>query len=163
MIRRQIFFGLTIVLLTVVVVLLLRGRKAEKEQAAQNLKAGQVREAPSSPTRVLAPRDVALVAAEVSFAPTPAPPDGGDGGEATLTARHALTVRNGGGVAYGGLRLRLEYVGKSGEVLEDRIQAVEGALPPGESLRIEDVAVTGVPAGAVGCRASIVSADFPID
>jgi len=177
MIRRQILFGVTLVLLAVVIFLLLRGRREEKAREARNLQVEQVRDEAPSPTRVLAPRDLELVETNVSFAPAaPAPPrpagdgptgegqDGEGGGKETgVTAHHSLTVRNTGSVAYGGLRLRLEYTGKSGKVLAERIQAVDGALPPKGTLRLEDVAVEDVPPGAAGCRTTVVSADLALD
>ena len=158
MIRRQIFFGLTLVLIAVVIFLLLRGRNADKEWEEQNMKAEETQSAPSSPTRVLTPRDLKLVQANVSFAPA------SEGAEekGSVTAHHDITVQNSGDDAYGGLRLRLEYLDRNGKVLVDKIHAVGESLSARETLRLEDIAINDLPDGMTDCRVSIISADLAL-
>ena len=92
MIRRQIFFGLTLVLLAIVIFLLLRGRKAEQELEAQNPDTEETQSAPSSPTRLLTPRNLKLVQTRVSFESVPEAAEG----KGPAAAHHDVTVRNSG-------------------------------------------------------------------
>ena len=154
MIRRQIFFGLTLVLLAIVIFLLLRGRKADKEWEEQNLKTEEVQNAPSSPTRVLTPRDLKLVQANVAFVPTSDEIEG----KSSVEAHHDIVVQNSGDDAYGGLRLRLEYLDRNGKVLVDRIHVVDESLSSRETLRLENIAINDLPDGLTDCRVSIISA-----
>ena len=156
MIRRQIFFGLTLVLLAIVIFLLLRGRKAEQEWEAQNLDAEETQNAPSSPTRLLTPRNLKLVQTRVSFESVPEAAEG----KGPAAAHHDVTIRNSGDDAYDSLRLRLEYLDRNGKVLADRIHAVGESLPPRETLHLEDITIDDLPDGLTDCRVSIISADL---
>jgi len=154
MIRRQIFFGLTFVLLAVILFLLLRGRNAEKERrAAQVVKMEKIASEPSSPVRAILPRDLEIIMAEVSWTRHPDEKD-------ASAANHDITIRNTGGDAYSSLRLRMEYIDDKGSPVEIRTYEVTEILPPGGTLRVSDITVDELPDAASDFRAVILYADL---
>ena len=154
MMRRQILFGITFILLAVILFLLLRGRSAEKERAAQNIKKmEEIMSAPSGPVRAILPSNLEIVQAGVSWTRNP------DEEDATA-ARHDLSIRNNGEVSYISLWLRLEYIDEEDRPLEIRTHEVQEKLPPGETLRLSDLVIDGLPDAASDFRANILSADM---
>jgi len=153
MIRRQIFYGITLILLAVILFLLLRGRSAEKEREAQNLKLEEIASEPSSPVRAILPGDLEIVEAKVSLTRNPDEKD-------AATARHDITIRNTGEGSYVGLWLRMEYVDEKGKPVEIRTHEINEALPSGGTLRVSDIAIDGLPDGAADFNAAILSADL---
>ena len=153
MVRRQIFYGITLVLLVAVIFLLMRGRNAEKERKAQNTKLMEAASAPPSPVRAILPRGLEIVEAEVSWTRNPDEKD-------AVTARHDITIRNTGEGSFVGLRLRIEYIDKNGKPVETRTSEVMEALPSGGTLRLSGITVDGLPDAAADFHAVILSADL---
>ena len=152
MLRRQIFFGITLILLAVILFLLLRGRSAEKERVAQNLKLEEIASEPS-PVRAIPPRDLEIAEAKTSLTRNPGEKD-------AATAHHDITIRNTGGGSYVGLRLRLEYIDGKDKPVEIRTHEISEALSPGGTLRLPDIVIDGLPDSAANFRAAILSADL---
>jgi len=154
MFRRQIFYGITLILVIVIIFLLMRGRSAEKERrAAQNFKAGEIASVPPSPVRAISPRDLEIIEAKVSFEPSL-------GERNASVARHDISVRNTGKSSYVGLWLRMEYIDGKGRTVETRTHEVKEALPSGETLRVSGIVIDSLPDAALDCRVTILSADM---
>ena len=155
MFRRQLFYGITLILLVVIIFLLMRGRSAEKERVTQNIKVEQVATEQPSPVRVIPPRDLEIIETEVSWTRNP------DEKNAS-SARHDITISNAGNGDYASLRLRMDYIDKAGGIVENRIHEINEALPSGGTLRISDIAIDGLPEAASDVRVAILSADLGI-
>ena len=153
MFRRQIFQAVTFILIGVVIFLLLRGRNAEKEREVQNIRLQEISSESSSPARTILPRDLEVVEAEVSWTRNP------DEAYAS-SARHDMTIHNTGGGSYVSLLLRIEYVNEDGAPVESRTHEVNEPLSPGETLRISDIVIDGLPDAATDFRTAILSADL---
>ena len=155
MYRRQLFYGITLILLAIIIFLLLRGRSAEKERAAQNTKLEQIASIPPSPVRAILPRDLEIVSAEVSWLRNPDEKN-------AVAAQHDITMRNTGGGSYVNLWLRLEYIDGENKPVDIRTHEISGALPPGGTLRAPDIIIDGLPDAAADFRVSILSADIEV-
>ena len=153
MYRRQIFYAITLILLAIIIFLLLRGRSAEKERAAQNTRLEQIASIPPSPVRAILPRDLEIVSAEVSWSRNPDEKN-------AVAAHHDITIRNNGGGSYDKVWLRLEYVDGEGKSVDIRTHEVNGSLLPGRTTRVPEIMLDGLPDGAADFRVSILSADL---
>ena len=153
MFRRQLFYGITLVLLVVIIFLLLRGRSAEKNRATQNIKLEQISSEQPSPVRAILPRDLEIVEAGVSWTRNP------DEKNASV-ASHDITISNTGSGSYVSLLLRVEYINEAGRLVESRTHEVKEALPPGGKLRLTDITINGLPDVVSDFRAAILSADL---
>lgn len=154
MFRRQIFYGITLILLVVIIFLLMRGRSAEKERrASQNFKIEKIASGPPSPVRAILPRDLEIVGAEVSWTRNPGEKD-------ASVARHDISVRNTGEGSFAGLWLRMEYIDGKGRTVETRTHEIKETVPSGETLRVSGITIDGLPDAALDCRTAILSADI---
>lgn len=154
MIRRQILFGITLVLLAVILFMLLRGHKMEKERAEQNTKKmGELVSASPVSVRAILPHDLEIVKATASW--TRNPDD-----EGTVAAHHDLIIRNTGEASYVSLWLRMEYINEEKKPVEIRTYEVKKKLPSGETLHVSDIVIDGLPDAASDFRANILSADM---
>jgi hypothetical protein len=154
MFRRQILYGITLILIVVIIFLLMRGRNAEKEQrAAQDTKMEEIASEPPSPVRAILPRDLEIVEAKVSWIRNPDEKD-------AATARHDITIRNIGEGSYVSLWLRMEYADEKGKPVEIRTHEVNEALPSGGTLRLSGIDIEGLPDAVSDFRAAILSADL---
>ena len=153
MFRRQLFYGITLVLLVVIIFLLLRGRSAEKNRATQSKKIEQISSEQPSPVRAILPRDLEIVDAGVSWTRNPDEKD-------ASVARHDITISNIGSGSYVSLLLRMEYINEAGRPVESRTHEVKEALPPGGKLRLTEIAIDGLPDVASDFRVTILSADL---
>jgi hypothetical protein len=146
MIRKSLFWGLTLVLVVALVSLIIRGRRMEKEQAAQPTEA--VQQAPLLPTRVLAPQDLEIVRSTMQLKPD-------------HTALHEIEIQNHGSVPYSGILLRFSYQNRFGKLLETKTYALKAAILPGLSFRMRDIVIKEMPASAEKFQVSIQYADMP--
>lgn len=154
MFRRQMFYGITFILLIAIIFLLMRGRSAEKERAAQqNTRLAEIAAEPSSPVRAIMPRDLEIVDAKISWTRNSDEKD-------AAAAHHVISIRNTGEGSYKGLRLRIEYINEKKQIVETRKQEIDESLPPGETLRVQDIVVDGLPDAAGDARITILSADI---
>ncbi len=152
MIRKSLFWGLTLVLVVALINLIIRGRRLEKQQASQLVEV--VQEAKPTPTRVLAPQDLEILQAAVRL-------EGAMGGQTeSQVARHEIEIHNKGTVPYGKVQLDFSYLDRSGKILATRTQAVEQTILPGATLKIADLKIEGIPLSAVNSRIDILYADI---
>jgi len=151
MIRKWLFWGLTLVLLTTLVLLVIRGRQLESEQAHQLTEVVQVSK--PTATRLLAPQDLVIVRSEVRWEDATA-----DG--ATRSARHRFLFRNDGKIAYSRIGLALAYVNRNGKVLLRKGFSIDQLIAPGSVLETGDVLTENVPGEAVDCRVTVAYCDM---
>jgi hypothetical protein len=156
MFRRSIFWGLTLMLGTLLVWLVVRARKQEAQIAMVPAPTEIVRSAKSSPTRVIAPKDLDAGESQVEFASmvSGAPKSGG------RSALLHVVIRNRGAVPYRNVMLKLTWVGTSGKAIDSQTHLVPGTIEPGQTLNDGEVALEGVPSGSVKCTIAILHSDL---
>jgi hypothetical protein len=154
MFRKSLFLGLTIMLVTVLVYLVVQGRRQEK-QGSPSRPVEVVRESPPSLIRVIAPDDLGIIESEMELSHP-----GAQARPAGVTATHRIVVGDTGRSAYHGFVLKLSYIGPGGKVLETRMVPVAEMLQPGQARSISGIKVENVPAGTIKCAAKIASADL---
>jgi hypothetical protein len=152
MIRKSLFWGLTLVLMVALINLIIRGRRLEKQQSGRF--AEDVRESQPTPTRVLVPRDLEIVQAKMRLEAQ------GSGKDRYQTARHEIEIRNNGKVPYGGIQLSFDYLDRSGKVLATKTQSVAQTILPGTSEKLPDIKVEGLAASTADFQAAILYADI---
>ena len=151
MIRKSLFWGLTLVLAVALMSLIIRGRRLEKEQAQQMVEV--VRESKATPTRVFAPQDLQIIQAGMRLEK-----DSGNKGN-VRAARHEIAIRNNGNVPYSDIQLKFDYVSRSGKELATTKHLVSQKILPGTTLNTEAL-VADIPASTVDSRVVIISADL---
>ncbi|NLV32398.1 MAG: hypothetical protein GXY47_14745 [Acidobacteria bacterium] len=149
MIRRTLFFAITLILVAVLAGLVFRGCQREKERT--DGMAELTRESPPSPVRVFAPGDLEVVRSDFALKAAP-------GGAAA--ASHDVEIRNHGTLPYQGFRLEFVYLDARGDTLARETCTQERSLPPGDVLVISGIELAPVPASAVRVEASVLSADL---
>ena len=154
MFRKSIFWGLTMMLATVLIWLVVQARKQEAKTATAP--AEIVRSAKSSPTRVIAPKDLDAGESQVEFASmvSGAPKSGG------RSALLHIVIRNRGAVPYHNVMLKLTWVGASGKAIDSQTHMVRDTIEPGQTLTDGDVALEDVPNGSVKCTIVILHSDL---
>jgi len=146
MIRKSLFWGLTLVLVVALVSLIIRGRRLEKQEAAQAIEA--VRQSQPSPTRVLAPQDLEIEGSTMQKSPG-------------SVALHEVEIHNNGSVSYNRIELEFIYLDRAGKVLVTKTHSLERAdIKPGQSFTATGIRIEGVPASAARFRASLLFADM---
>ena len=153
MFRRQLFYGITLILLVVIIFLLLRGRSAEKERAAQNINIEQIALEQPSPVRAVLPRDLEIVDSQVSWTRNSNEKNASE-------AHHDITIHNISKGSYVSLWLRMDYIDEAGRLVENRTHEVNKALPSGATLRLSDITIEGLSDTVSGFRVTILSADL---
>lgn len=147
MIRKYLFWGLTLVLLVAIINLIVRGRRLEKEQAAKGNEI--VQQSKPEATRVISPRDLAVSTAAMRLEP---------GG----TARHSVEIRNTGSHPYSRIQIRFVYLDASSKTVAERTHIIAETIKPGALLR-SDIVIKEAPSSAVRSEASILYADLAND
>jgi hypothetical protein len=148
MFRRSIFWGLTLMLSTVLVWLVMQGRKEEAKQAAAPTEIVQTAE--SSPTRVVAPNDLEATEASGAGAATAGMPP----------ALGPVAIRNQGKFSYHAVMLRISCLGSGGKVLVTRTHLAPETIPPGQTVTVGDVTLKDVPRGTTSYRIGILYCDL---
>jgi hypothetical protein len=108
MLRRSLFWGLTVVLIAALAGLILRGRRLEKTQAQQPT--AVVHNYKASATRVLAPAELEILSASMKVAGS--------------TAHNQIDIRNNGKLPYREIQLKIFYLDDSGKMLAVRTHSV---------------------------------------
>ena len=157
MFRRQLFYGITIILLVVIIFLLLRGRGAEKDRETQIAKRQAIAVESSLSLRAIVPRDLEVVTSEASWTRHPGEFDEED---VSVSAQHDITIHNNGEAHYVGMWLRLEYVDEDDRPVTSRTHEVDNALPPGETLNVRSFTIDGLPGTVSDFSVAILSADL---
>ncbi len=152
MIRKSVFWGLTLVLIAVLVWLIIRARELESQQSLQPVEV--VQESKPTATRVLAPQDLEIVQSQMELAVE-------SSGELTRAAAlHNLLIRNNGATPYSYLQLKFTYSNRSGKVLATRSHGIGETIQPGALLDIQKITIDDVPSEAAQCAATIIYADI---
>lgn len=150
--RKYLFLGLTLVLIVVLVFLVVRGNQMGKKRGNKTVEI--VQESKPTPTRVLTPRDLKIVQQTASFAPQ----SGGKTG--SLSARHAVEIRNIGPTAYGRLALIFTYLNSKGKTVATHIHAIDQAIVPNETVSLPPIKVDDLPPGISDSRVACAHADL---
>jgi hypothetical protein len=151
MIRKSLFWGLTLVLVVALISLIVRGRRLEKEQAQQMVEV--VRESKATPIRVFAPRDLQVIRASMQLEKDP-----GDN-DKIRAARHEVEIRNSGSLPYSDIQLKFNYTSRNGRELATRTQSIPQKILPGTTLNTE-ATLTDIPASTADSQVAIISADL---
>jgi hypothetical protein len=154
MFRRSIFLGLMVLLGSVLVYMILSARKQEKRAASPTQEI--IRQSKPSATRVLSPTDLQITGSAMEILHPPR--DAGSVRE--ISARQSITIRNTGSRPYSGVMLKLKYLAASGSTVETRSHEVSVKLPAGETVKLNDLVMEGLPAKVKACSVSIVWADL---
>lgn len=149
--RKSLFYGLTLVLISVFVYLAVQGNRLEKERMAKG--ADVVETFEPTPIRALAPMDLEITAASMSPDARTAEPD-------TSVIRHKIDIRNSGDVVYSELQLKLDYLDPAGVKIGSLLQQVTKEIPPGNKRLSIDIPGAEIPADTAGIRATVVYADI---
>ncbi len=158
MFRRSLFLGLTAMLASVLVYLVIQGRRQDKLQRTIPRPVEIVRESTPSLTRVLSPEDLDIVESKMELAA--ASPQADPAKRAGVTATHQFVLRNNGRAAYHSVGLKLSYLGRGNKVLETRMVPAAELLQPAQARLISELKVEHVPSGTVRCEAKIAYADL---
>ncbi len=148
MLRRSLFWGLTLMLSAVLVWLIINGRKEEARLASAPSEVVQT--AKLSPTRAIAPSD--LEVAESNVVRT--------NREDTPELLGPVAIRNRGHVAYHGTMLRLQCLDSSGKVVDTRTRLAPDTIAPGQSITITDITLEKVPRSTIRYHISIAFSDL---
>jgi hypothetical protein len=152
MIRKSLFWGLTIILMAVIVNLMIQGRRLEKKRADQVVEA--IQESKPSATRVLGPRDLEIMRSKMIVE------NESDIKRQSYTAQHEIEIQNNGNVPYGEICLRFTYLDGKGNILATKTRSINRTLMPGADLTISDIMIDDIPATTTNSRATIVYADI---
>ena len=153
MIRRSLFFGLTLILIGAIVFLAFKSRReAAEPQLSQVTEVTQ--EAKPSLTRVLNPSDLKMVESGQQAAGGVNEPKG------TIPPGCAVSFRNEGSVPYCSLQIKLTYLSKNEKSLETRNITVKGVIPAGGMLDSGGIFAENAPAGTARCEVALLSADI---
>lgn len=140
MIRKTVFFGLTLILVIAFVALVIRGRKLERQQAERP---PTFLSESSSPVRAFAPSDLDIVGLQMKL-------------EQDGTARHEFELSNEGKVTYQSVQLEFVYRDAVGSQVAAKRYSVSRVLEPGRSAEIDDAVVGGVPLHAASVHGRVV-------
>jgi len=156
MIRKTVFWGLTVVLVAVLVSLIVQSRRLEKQPAPKVTEV--VKTAQSSPIRIVAPRDLKVVSLKMKFV-TPSA-EGAQIADALPAAELEVFLKNQGPDSYVGVQLRFNFLGNTNNALGSQNYLVNKAIPAGQITSTGIITLDDVPENAVKCDATIISADF---
>lgn len=152
MLRRSLFWGLTLVLIVALTVLIIRGCRLEKKQARQLVET--VEEAKPTSTRVFAPRDLKIVQSKMELETKV------NRETSSQTALHEVEIYNGGNVSYREIQLKFVYLSRGGKELEVRIHPVVQTIPPGSTVKLANIEVDNIPSSAAILQTTIIYADI---
>jgi hypothetical protein len=153
MIRKSVFWGLTLLLVVVLIGLVLRGGRLEKQQAVKPTEV--IQESVSTPTRVLKPKDLEVVRPKMRFEKKV------DGETQSLCAWHEMEIRNTKEeTSYGKIQLSIDYMDRRGKVLATKPYSAVKTIMPGDILRLADIKIEDLPVQTVNCRIAIVYAEI---
>jgi len=162
MIRRVLFLGLTAALMGVIALLVVQSRRREPSTPSRPVEI--VRVAPSTPTRVVAPHDLEVLEPALALGPAAPRPDTGGGSEpgrpAGQDARHTVSLRNRGRLAYRDVVLEVTYLDARGKPAGVRRHRVAGPIPPGERIAVEPWVESSIAGSAVRARVRALFADL---
>lgn len=149
--RKGLFSGLTILLITVFIYLAVQSNRLEKERLKRDTNA--VETFKPTPVRSLRPRDLEITGVFLE-------PRGSSGAAEAAGTRNRIEVRNSGEATYSVIRFHLDYMDAGGKKLETVVRDMAEKIPPGVTELSFEIPPDEIPAGAVGFIPSIVFADI---
>jgi hypothetical protein len=153
MIRKSVFWGLTFLLVVVLISLVLRGGRLEKQQADKSTEV--IQESVSTPTRVLKPKDLEVVRSKMRLEKKV------DGDTPSRCAWHEIEIRNiKDETSYEKIQLSIDYMDRSGKVLATKPYSASKTIKPGDILRLADIKIEGLPVQTANCRIAIIYAEI---
>jgi hypothetical protein len=152
MIRKSLFWGLTLILVIALVNLIIRGRRLEKQQASRL--AEVIQESKATSTRVLAPRDLEIVRSKMQLE------EEVGGRIRSQTAWHEIEICNDGKIPYSGIQLSFDYLDSRGKLLATRTYSIVQTILPGATLKLVDITVDGLPVSTANSHVVIAYADI---
>jgi hypothetical protein len=152
MIRKSLFWGLTLVLIVALVGLIIRGRSLEKKQS--NGPVEIVQKSKPTATRVLTPSDLELLQSTMKLER-----QSDTTGESRI-AHHKIEIRNNGKVVYEGIQLSFDYLDRSGKRLAVKHYFIAKSLLPASTLTLDDVRIEDIPIKTADFRATVDYADI---
>ncbi len=152
MLRKTLFWGLTLMLVAIIVSLVFRSRREEKSKAAEAVEI--VQQSRPTATRVLAPQDLIIVESKMELVKATGEEQKG------AAAHHEVVVRNDGSVEYASLQLRFTYLGPGNKDLGSKTCVATKPVPPHQTESLGEITVEEVPAGAARCTVQILYADL---
>ncbi len=152
MIRKWLFWGLTLLLVAVLVSLIVQGHRLEKQKADQPVEI--VQESTPSATRVFAPRDIQLLQSDLRLE------ERTDNSGQRSIARHEIELRNSGTVAYDEIQLSFDYKDRNGKVLASRTHSIAQTILPDSTLKLVDIVIDNIPKPTSDFSVSILYADL---
>ena len=150
--RKYLFYGLTIILVSAFIFLAVQSRRMEKEQKEQGSEI--VKNYTPTPTRVLAPHDLEILSSDMIL-----PRDNDKNGKQEAV-RHRIEILNSGNVSYCEIQLRLTYLDANGKVILAVPHDIKVRIRPDETLLLPDFVVNDIPVEATDCRPGILYADI---
>ena len=152
MIRKWLFWGLTLVLVAVLVSLIVQGHRLEKETAGQP--AAIIQESTPTATRAFAPKDIQLLQSNMKLE------ENADESSQFSIAQHEIELRNSGTVAYERIQLSFDYLDQRGNVLANRTHSVAQTILPDSTLKLVDIRIDEVPIPTADFRVAILYGDI---
>lgn len=149
--RKYLFYGLTLMLVAIVVFLAIQGRRMEEER--MNADTEIVQKFDSTPIRALFPPDIEILEASMTLEP-------GDETEQYYIAHHRIEIRNTGNVSYSEIQLKLDYLGAGGEVLASIPYNFKKLIHPGKTFLLADVITENIPVEVTDSIPFVVFADM---
>jgi hypothetical protein len=151
MFRRYLFLGLTLMLGTVLVYLVIESRRSE-QTAAKMRNTELVLQSPASATRAVAPDDLTVDGCRIRL--TPAADTRGKSNGAV-----DIDIRNSGPAAYHNFMVRIALFGSSNQLIETRQRLLRESLAPGATLSAALIPLEKVPNATTGCKAEVIYAE----
>jgi hypothetical protein len=152
MIRKSVFWGLALVLVFGLISLILRGRRLEKQQSGKPVEV--IQQSPSTPTRVLMPKDLEVVHSKMRLEKV------SNGNTQSLCAWHDVEIRNKEKTSYGTILLSIDYMDRRGKVLTTKSYSAARPIMPEETVNLVDIKIEGLPVQITNCRAAIIYAEM---
>lgn len=151
MARKWLFWGLTLVLVAVLVVLIVQGHRLERQKASQ---LGEViQNSVPTATRAFSPKDIQVLQSNMKLEES-----AGKSGKFKI-ALHEIELHNSGSVPYEKIELRFAYVDRSGKVLASRTHSVTQTIFPDSTVRL-DLRIDDVPLQTTDFRVAVSYADI---
>ena len=124
MIRRWVFAGLTSVLVVALAYLFIQSRKKEETDRTTRM-SEMIKTSKPTLTRVFHPGDLEIVESKMTLV------SGATTGQKTASAKHALSIRNNGKMAYQSVIFEITYRDQGGRELDRRGYRLSDPLTPG--------------------------------
>ncbi len=152
MIRKWVFWGLTLVLVAALAGLIIQGHQLEKQKANQPVEI--VQESTPTATRAFAPKDIQLLDSNMRIE------EKIDMSSLSYIARHEIELNNSGAVGYEKIQLRFHYVDRLGKVLANKTHSISQEILPGSTIKLADIMIDDIPSPTADFRVAVVYADI---